>query len=536
MTEPSVNSGLTVPQTLRALQELIDSCRGRVDEALVDQAQALANRADQRLSMAGDTTVVAIAGATGAGKSTLFNALSRTALAETGVRRPTTSQAMSVTFGTADASELLSWLGIPRRHSAPGRDLTDLVLIDLPDYDSTVQRHRDEVDRLVNLVDVILWVVDPQKYADAALHERYLIPLSSHADVMLFVLNQIDRVRPEQVDKIRSDMAQLLVREGIGGVEIHALSAATGQGVEQLRQVLREVAARKQAVAARLLADVTAMACRLRQEVATDEVGELSQATVDRLDQAIASAAGVDDVTDAVEVSWRQRGAIATGWPILTWRHRLRSDPLRRLQAKTRASAEADEAVRRTVLRSWRPVPQARLDSALRAMTDDSIAQLPRGWQDAIQRAARLRQGELPELLDQAIAAADLGLTRRPGWWSLARLAQWLFFIAFVGGLLWWAGALLWPSLPRLTVGPLAGPPALALGGLVAGLLLAGLSRLAVGVQARAKAATAGRRLRRAIGQVTQLAVVAPVNEELRRHNQARAALNRLLSPRRLAL
>ena len=35
-----------------------------------------------------------------------------------------------------------------------------------------------EVDRLVQLVDMLIWVVDPQKYADAALHDRYLIPLA----------------------------------------------------------------------------------------------------------------------------------------------------------------------------------------------------------------------------------------------------------------------------------------------------------------------------------------------------------------------
>ena len=37
-----------------------------------------------------------------------------------------------------------------------------------------------EVDRLVQLVDMLVWVVDPQKYADAAIHDRYLKPLAQH--------------------------------------------------------------------------------------------------------------------------------------------------------------------------------------------------------------------------------------------------------------------------------------------------------------------------------------------------------------------
>ena len=41
---------------------------------------------------------------------------------------------------------------------------------------------------------MLIWVVDPQKYADAALHDRYLKPLARHADVMMIVLNQVDRL------------------------------------------------------------------------------------------------------------------------------------------------------------------------------------------------------------------------------------------------------------------------------------------------------------------------------------------------------
>ena len=67
---------------------------------------------------------------------------------------------------------------MPRRHHLAARrrreagELAGLVLLDLPDHDSTVAAHRIEVDRLVALVDLLVWVLDPQKYADAAVHER----------------------------------------------------------------------------------------------------------------------------------------------------------------------------------------------------------------------------------------------------------------------------------------------------------------------------------------------------------------------------
>ena len=65
----------------------------------------------------GAATVVALAGATGSGKSSTFNALTGTDLATVGVRRPTTSTALACSFGEDAAEELLDWLAIPRRHA-----------------------------------------------------------------------------------------------------------------------------------------------------------------------------------------------------------------------------------------------------------------------------------------------------------------------------------------------------------------------------------------------------------------------------------
>ena len=58
----------------------------------------------------------------------------------------------------------------------------------------------------MQLVDMLIWVVDPQKYADAALHDRYLIPLAQHADVMMIVLNQADRLTPAERDQCLTDL------------------------------------------------------------------------------------------------------------------------------------------------------------------------------------------------------------------------------------------------------------------------------------------------------------------------------------------
>ena len=172
----------------------IEACQDRVNPDVLARCRRFVDRVSQRVSLAQDVTVIAIAGATGSGKSSLFNALTRTALAQPGVQRPMTRTAMAATFGDHDTAALLDWLGVTKRHVLPGGKLKGIVLIDMVDMDSVALAHQEEVDRILEAVDEIFWVVDPQKYADATLHDRYLRRFSGHQAVMTFVLNQMDRL------------------------------------------------------------------------------------------------------------------------------------------------------------------------------------------------------------------------------------------------------------------------------------------------------------------------------------------------------
>src|SRR5688572_10164190 len=80
-----------VPARVEGLQVAVEAARGRLPDELVDRADLVASRAATRLRMSGEHTVVALAGATGSGKSSTFNALTGMDFAAVGVRRPTTS-------------------------------------------------------------------------------------------------------------------------------------------------------------------------------------------------------------------------------------------------------------------------------------------------------------------------------------------------------------------------------------------------------------------------------------------------------------
>jgi GTP-binding protein EngB required for normal cell division len=527
---------------LRALGEAVELSDGRVDSDALVEARRVVDQADRRLAISGSATVVALAGATGSGKSSIFNALSGTALATVGVRRPTTAHAMACSWGDESAEDLLDWLQIPRRHALetdPAMDaaLDGLVLLDLPDHDSTELDHRMEVDRLVQLVDMLIWVVDPQKYADAAIHDRYLKPLSQHADVMMIILNQVDKLTVKQREQCLTDLRRLLNSEGLGKVPVVAVSAVTGEGIEALRETLAKQVAEKQAAARRLAADVSVAAAKLSTASGTTKVTPLARSSIDRLTTQVAIAAGVPVVTEAVGKAWRMRGGLATGWPVLAWITKFKPDPLRRLHLDRlgvgRRHQEIDPSgVGRTSLPATSGVQKARVDTAVRTLADEAAQGLTRGWADEIKQAARSSEDALPDRVDRAIATTDLDLAQHRRWWQLVRVLQWLLVATVIVGLGWLGLAFLLaylqlPPLPKVTWWGLPAPTVLAVGGVLAGLLLAGLARIFVEIGARRRTAKARQSLRAAIARVTGELVIAPVKAEQDRYEKARLALER---------
>jgi GTP-binding protein EngB required for normal cell division len=362
----------TLGERIAALGEAATAAEGRVDADITTAAAEVVRRAGERVAFSGDHTVVALAGATGSGKSSLFNAITGTQLAEATVRRPTTSRAMGVAWGSEMPHDLLDWLDIPRRHliaSGPG-EFSSLVLLDLPDHDSTEASHQLAVDRLVRVVDSLIWVVDPEKYADAALHERYLAPLAPYAEVMMVVLNQSDRLSPEDLDCCVTDLRRLLDAEGLRATPLMTASALRGVGVPELRELLARTAATKRASVRRIAADVAVVGRRLSDALGPRRTPRLNQRATDTLVDSLGEAAGVPVVVDAARKAWVKRGTAATTWPLVGWLGRLRADPLKRL------GLERGEAARTSLPRPG-AVARARLDRSLRVVAEAATAGRP---------------------------------------------------------------------------------------------------------------------------------------------------------------
>jgi hypothetical protein len=615
-----------------ALGELLGLSRTRIAPDALARTAELLERIGERRRLSLDHTVVALAGATGSGKSALFNALAGLPLSATGTRRPTTARPVSCAWHPERAAGLLDRMGIapqdryarrgplipapaglygladagatapgagadrlpcgpdgiggvehggtaaldggyggadgipvgdglgPMGHPLPlgaltpglpgpdgdgagedpgpagrgqgtapgGVSLDGLVLIDLPDHDSAAPGHRAQVDRLLGLVDVVVWVLDPEKYADAALHERYLRPLSGHADVTVLVLNQVDRLPGDTADLVLDDLRRLLDEDGLAvgehgetGAVVLATSALTGQGVSDLRGVLAQVVAERTAACRRLAADIDSAAARLRPLYVGEGGAGLTDSAREEFVDRLADAVGAAGAGRSAERDWADAARAACGTPWGRLRGERTGAPAGSREAPTspgRPKAQGGTAVSggsggSAGLVASRPL----VEEAVRGLAADAARGLPAPWGQAVRDAAR-RGGEgLPAALDSAAGRAEPGPRERPGWWSAARAVQWLLMALAVAG----AVCLITLAAGQLDLTWWVPVVMVAAGGCGGPLVSAGC-RLAARGPARRCGQAAERRLRDAAADCGRARVLEPVAAELMRYREVR--------------
>jgi GTP-binding protein EngB required for normal cell division len=314
-----MTSAVTAPAshdaTLRArtqdLAEALSIAGPRLDDTTSRRVQSAVDGVRERLSLGVDHTVVALAGGTGSGKSSLFNKISRLTFADVGVKRPTTARVTACSW-SGDAEALLDWIGVERERritqsgelDAEEAELNGLVLLDLPDHDSIEPSHREVVDRVLPLVDLLVWVVDPQKYADDALHSGYLKDSVGSESSMVVLLNQVDAVPAGQRENLLGDLRRLLQDDGLDGVYVHAVSARTGEGLSQVYELLEEACARRSVAAGRAAAELDAASALLLSQTAAEVPWQLEPA-VGRELGAFVDATGLDAVAAQVGAAVR---------------------------------------------------------------------------------------------------------------------------------------------------------------------------------------------------------------------------------------
>ena len=491
-----------LPDRLAALATLADIAQDRsgpggFSPELVTEAESLLARAGERLRLSAAHTVVTLAGGTGSGKSSLFNALAGANFSPAAVTRPATRNAHACVWGMQGAAPLLDWLGVERRYryarasalDAGESALNGLLLLDLPDHDSVAAGAATAVDRLISLADLMVWVLDPQKYADAAVHNRFLSKMARHASVTTVVLNQSDLLTPQQAHDCEEDLRRLLDSEGHGEARVLLVSALTGNGLPELRQILADAVSARQTAADRIAADIDsiigrfdryatdpAAVARRAAEITTlhpapapgapgagDDAaaadarppwedaalglpgeGAPARTALDSVPaapalavaDALAHAAGLSAVTDALEDVREIHAAKYLSWPFARVAGWLPGrDPVRSVRL-SRASADA-----RVAVAAGADAQQSEIDSAITVFADAISDGLPEPWPRTVRTAARSRAADIGSALTAAISESVPSASRIPAWWRLVCVWQWLL-VALVAAGIGWIGVL----------------------------------------------------------------------------------------------
>ncbi len=514
-TQPDDRAESAYNERFAAWGEAVALAGKYFDGEQVASLESVSAKTEGRLRHGTAHTVVAIAGATGSGKSSIVNRLAGRELSASSVRRPTTSATHAVVFGEEEAGPLLDWLEVPHRFGvAEDEQLAGLVLLDLPDHDSTAVEHRIEVDRLVELVDVLVWVTDPQKYADAALHLGYIQPLASHAAVLRFVLNQVDRLEDGGASVAR-DFSRLVAEDGIVGAEVLPVSALTGDGFDDFRSMLSSAIDARNASLVRADADLADAATAMRKDVGPKDVSAKAN---DRLLAGLAEAAGAAAAADVAQRHHRRQGNLTMGWPFTRWVRRLARKPLADLPGPGRTG-----------------VGESRADLAIRDYAEEVAGDASAPWPGALRTAAFSERDPLLEDLRSTVGRETVAAGKSPLWWSAIAWLQralavtaivglvWLIVVAILGGFFQFATEPLLPPTPEAEFIPL--PSALLIGGVVLGLLIGLLAKIPLGVGAKRRARAARKAIEKRVSTQVEARVIEPVSTVV----ADRAEMSRLL-------
>jgi GTPase Era involved in 16S rRNA processing len=522
---------------LARLETLLKETENRLSDFTAQEADRILRRVHERIALSPDHVVTAIAGATGSGKSSLFNALIRFDLAPVGAIRPTTTTGLACVWDPAHAeasTALLDRIGVASNNRILRGSLLDgasrtaepelapLVLIDLPDHDSAVRAHREETDRATAAADLLLFVTDPQKYADASWHERYLRHLAHHQETLVVVLNKSDELSAADARACARDLSRMLTESGLTDVPILSTSTRTGEGLQQLRELIAARVRRKQAALLRSDADVDRAATLIAAEL-TPRDGRIPEPLTPQAKSATLLAIGdstsMQALSDLIGATYRRRASAVTGWPL---RHAVMT-----LVARIRGGADARYTPWTGVVAGEPappPIQHGDVEHAVAIAVDHVAEALPPPWAKEIRRIGDRCVKSLSDTLDATLSGTEVGPRLIPRWWTTVQVLHWMLLTAAlvgVGGAVAYAasGGGKDSSLPD--TGPVPFPLIVAIAALVGGALLDLVCRPAARrAAARLRVKVGERMTERLQGAADQL-LFAPLVAEHARYDRA---------------
>ena len=246
--------------------------------------------------------IVAFMGGTGVGKSSLLNRLAGQAIARVGVERPTSREVTLYQHRSLSIQHLPPGLPLESINISQHDDAekNHIVWIDMPDFDSVELSNKRLVLEWLPHIDVLVYVVSPERYRDNKAWQLLLAEGARHA--WLFVMNQWDRGQAVQFD----DFKRQLLAVGFADPLMFRTSCSEPEGDDF----------------AALLSQLTTLNAQHGVEQLSQRVEALQkQQLKQNLQQvhATLSAQNFSALTQALESFWHQKTAtiqVGLGWSL----------------------------------------------------------------------------------------------------------------------------------------------------------------------------------------------------------------------------
>lgn len=291
-----------------------------------------------------------VGGSTGAGKSTLVNALVGFPVTRAGAIRPTTRQPILVHHpedahwfsdqrvlpGLGRIKGTVSATALPSNRAGVAPDaarVSSLVLVghpevpqgiallDAPDVDSISDDNRALAGQLLAAADLWVFVTTANRYADAVPWQLLLDAASRDITVAIV----LDRVPVEVQDEVAQDLTALLQRQGLGSARLFvvneepldAVGMLPASAVAPLQEWLHELAAdtaHRTDIARRTLAGAVRAMSGTVESLAAAATGQAAATKTLQAAAIDAHQAAVDTIIDSTKDGALLRGEVLARW------------------------------------------------------------------------------------------------------------------------------------------------------------------------------------------------------------------------------
>ncbi|MDE0573536.1 dynamin family protein [Demequina sp. B12] len=224
--------------------------------------------------------IVVVAGSTGAGKSTVVNALLGEQLTPSGVLRPTTR--IPHVFHHPLDTEVLTSVADEAKVQATDAVPRGLALVDSPDLDSVRAENRDVAENLLEAADLWIFVTTAARYGDAVPWDALRKGAERGASIAM-VLN---RVTLDVAAQVRRELVERLAQEDLESLPLFVIPEDTRGGKDLPADVVGGLGRWLESVAAASAGTIV----ERTMHGATESLKEWLETLAERMDDQVSAA------------------------------------------------------------------------------------------------------------------------------------------------------------------------------------------------------------------------------------------------------